>query len=154
MFYLQYFDFRRTTICWCAIKVSHDKIIKEQVNKYNGRELQNLGDGFMLAFPSASACIKCSCAIREEIAVKLPMIDIKIGINTGEVVIREGKHPFGQTVVLASRIVDECKGKQILVSDLTKQLVAGSKFSFSPCDEFTPKGFEDSLLVHEVICKN
>ena len=87
-------------------------------------------------------------------ARKLPMIDIRIGINTGEVVIREGKHPFGQAVVIASRIVDKCQGDQILVSDLTKQLVAGSKFSFLRRDEFTPKGFEDSLLVHEVICDN
>jgi len=136
------------------IFLNHDKIVREQVDKYNGRELQNLGDGFMLAFPSASFCIKCSCAIREELAAKLPMIDVKIGINTGEVVIREGKHPFGQAVVIASRIVDKCQGNQILVSDVTKQLVAGSKLSFSRSDEFTPKGFEESLLVHEVICDN
>ena len=134
------------------IFLGHDKIVREQVKKHNGRELQNLGDGFMLAFQSASSCIKCSCAIIKEIAKKLPMIDIKIGINTGEVVIREGKHPFGQAVVLASRIVDKCQGNQILVSDLTKQLVAGSKFSFSPCDEFIPKGFEVRLMVHEVVC--
>jgi len=134
------------------IFVKHDEIVRTQINKYGGRELQNLGDGFMLAFKSASSCIKCSCAIRNEIAKKLPMIDIKIGINTGEVVIREGKHPFGQAVVIASRIVDECRGNQILVSDLTKQLVAGSKFSFSRSNEFTPKGFDESLLTHEVIC--
>jgi len=133
---------------------SHDKILRKQVNKYHGRELQNLGDGFMLAFSSASSCIKCSCAIRKELKAKLPMINVKIGINTGEVVIREGKHPFGQAVVIASRIVDKCQGNQILVSDLTKQLVAGSKFVFSRSDEFTPKGFEESLLLHEVICGN
>jgi class 3 adenylate cyclase len=108
----------------------------------------------MLAFKSASSCIKCSCALKNEISKKLPMIEIKIGINTGEVVIREGKHPFGQAVVIASRIVDECRGNQILVSDVTKQLVAGSKFTFSRSDEFTPKGFDESLLVHEVICDN
>ena len=136
------------------IFINHDKIIRQQIAKYGGRELQNLGDGFMLSFKSTSSCIKCSCSIRSEMARKLPMIDIRIGINTGEVVIREGKHPFGQAVVIASRIVDKCQGDQILVSDLTKQLVAGSKFSFLRRDEFTPKGFEDSLLVHEVICDN
>jgi class 3 adenylate cyclase len=136
------------------IFINHDKIIRQQIAKYGGRELQNLGDGFMLAFKSASSCIKCSCAIRNEIAKSFPMIDIKIGINTGEVVIREKKHPFGQAVVIASRIVDKCQGNQILVSDLTKQLVAGSKFYFLRSDEFTPKGFDESLLVHEVICDN
>ena len=134
------------------IFIKHDKIVRQQIAKYGGRELQSLGDGFMLAFKSASSCIKCSCAIRNEIAKKLPMIDIKIGINTGEVVIREGKHPFGQAVVIASRIVDECRGNQILVSDLTRQLVAGSKLSFSRSKEFIPKGFDESYLTHEVIC--
>jgi len=132
----------------------HDKIIREQIKRYGGRELQNLGDGFMLAFQSASSCIKCSCAIKKEMAAILPMIEIKIGINTGEVVIREGEHPFGQAVVIASRIAGNCKGNQILVSDLTKQLVAGSKFSFSRCDELTPKGFEESLKVHEINCED
>lgn len=78
------------------------------------------------------------------------MLDIRIGINTGEVVVREGKHPFGQAIVIASRIVDRCQGGQVLVSDLTKQLVAGSKFSFSSSDKFVPKGFDDNLIVHEV----
>jgi class 3 adenylate cyclase/pimeloyl-ACP methyl ester carboxylesterase len=130
----------------------HDEIIRQQVANYKGRELQNLGDGFMLAFKSASLCIKCCCSIRSKIAEKLPMLDLKIGINTGEILIREGKHPFGQAVVLASRIVDKCQGNQILISDLTKQLVAGSKFTFSSCSEFTPKGFKERLLVHEVKC--
>jgi len=136
------------------IFVRHDKIVREQINRFGGRELQNLGDGFMIAFQSASSCIKCSCAIKKEMATKLPIIEIKIGINTGEVVIREGKHPFGQAVVIASRIVDKCQGNQILVSDLSKQLVAGSRFSFSRSDEFKPKGFEESLMVHEVNCED
>jgi len=136
------------------IFLRHDKIVREQINRFGGRELQNLGDGFMLAFQSASYCIKCSCAIKKEIAKKMPMIEIRIGINTGEVVIREGKHPFGQAVVIASRIADKCQGNQILVSDLSKQLVAGSKFSFLRSDEFTPKGFKESLTVHEVKCED
>jgi len=134
------------------IFLKHDKIVRKQISRYGGRELQNLGDGFMLAFPSASSCIKCSCAIVKDIASKLPMIEIKVGINTGEVVIREGRHPFGQAVVIASRIVDRCQGSQILVSELSRQLVAGSKFSFSQCGEFIPKGFEENLKVYEVKC--
>ena len=132
------------------IFLNHDNIIRDQIDKFGGRELQNLGDGFMLAFRSASSCIKCACAIQKEMKRNLPMIDIRIGINTGEVVIRDGNHPFGQAVVVASRIVDTCKGNQILVSDLSKQLVAGSKFNFLQSFEFTPKGFDMSVRVHEI----
>ncbi len=131
--------------------LKHDKIIRNQLKRYGGRELQNLGDGFMLSFASASAAIKCACKIQLEILEALPSIQVRIGINTGEVVRREAKHPFGQAVVVASRIASECKGNQLLVSDVTKQLTAGSGFSFIERGTFQPKGFDDSIKLFEVV---
>jgi class 3 adenylate cyclase/pimeloyl-ACP methyl ester carboxylesterase len=130
--------------------LKHDKIVRNQLKKYGGKELQNLGDGFMLSFASASAAIKCACKIQQQISEALPSIQVRIGINTGEVVRREAKHPFGQAVVVASRIVSECKGGQILVSDVTKQLTAGSVFSFIERRSFQPKGFNESIKLFEV----
>lgn len=131
--------------------LKHDEIIRNQLKKYSGRELQNLGDGFMLSFTSATAAIKCACKIQQQLAEDLPNIQIRIGINTGEVVRREAKHPFGQAVVVASRIVSECKGRQLLVSDVTKQLTAGTGFSFIEKETFQPKGFNDSIKLFEVV---
>ncbi|MEJ2727237.1 MAG: adenylate/guanylate cyclase domain-containing protein [Deltaproteobacteria bacterium] len=136
------------------IFLQHDKIIREKIKKYRGTELQNLGDGFMLSFDSATAAIKCACTIQKEIAQNLPQLQIRIGINTGEVVKREGRRPFGQAVVLASRIVSECNGGQILISDISKQLAAGSKFNFSEKGKFKPKGFEEHIRIHEVKWKD
>jgi class 3 adenylate cyclase/pimeloyl-ACP methyl ester carboxylesterase len=134
--------------------MQHDTIIRNQIKKYSGTELQNLGDGFMLSFDSATAAIKCACVIQKEITQNLPQIPIRIGINTGEIVKREGRRPFGQAVVMASRIVSECEGGQILISDISKQLAAGSKFSFNEKGEFKPKGFDDPIRIHEVAWKN
>lgn len=131
--------------------IKHDKIVRNQIEKYGGKELQNLGDGFMLSFASATAAIKCACKIQQQISEHLPAIQVRIGINTGEVVRREAKHPFGQAVVVASRIVSECKGGQLLVSDVTKQLTAGSGFSFIERGTFQPKGFNDSIRLFEVV---
>lgn len=113
--------------------------------------MQNLGDGFMLSFASATAAIKCACKIQQQISKHLPTIQIRIGVNTGEVVRREAKHPFGQAVVVASRIVSECKGGQLLVSDVTKQLTVGSGFSFIEGETFQPKGVNDSIRLFEVV---
>lgn len=131
----------------------HDKIIRDHITRYDGRELQNLGDGFMLSFESASSAIKCACDIQKEISRKIPTIKIRMGINTGEVVRREGKHPFGQAVVTASRIASRAKGDQILVSDVTKHLIAGSRFPFIEKGRFKPKGFSETLKIHEVSWK-
>jgi class 3 adenylate cyclase len=136
------------------IFLQHDKIIRDKIRRYKGTELQNLGDGFMLSFESATSAIKCACAIQKEIAQNLPQIHIRIGINTGEVIQREGRRPFGQAVVLASRIVSECEGGQILISDISKQLAAGAKFSFAEKGKFKPKGFDDSIKLHEVSWKD
>jgi class 3 adenylate cyclase/pimeloyl-ACP methyl ester carboxylesterase len=135
------------------IFLQHDKIVRDQLKKLGGKELQNLGDGFMLSFESPSIAIKCACRIQKEISAALPSIRVRMGINTGEVVIREGKHPFGQAVVLASRIASRGKGEEILVSDVTKHLVSGSKLPFAEKGRFKPKGFDETIKLHEIAWK-
>lgn len=133
--------------------MKHDKIIRDQIEKYGGRELQNLGDGFMLSFQSASGAIRCACSIQREISEELTQIKVRMGINTGEVIRREGRHPFGQAVVLASRIASKAKGDEILLSDVTRQLAAGSRFHFTEKGRFKPKGFTETIRFHEVSWK-
>jgi len=135
------------------IFLQHDGIVRDQIAKCGGRELQNLGDGFMLSFESASVAIKCACDIQKEISRTIPSIKIRIGINTGEVVRREGGRPFGQAVVIASRIVSRAKGEQILISDVTRHLTSGSKFPFTDKGRFKPKGFSENIKLYEVSWK-
>ena len=134
------------------IFIKHDQIIRNQLKFFRGKELQNLGDGFMLSFSSASLAIKCSCAILREIKNRLSPVKIRIGINTGEVVFREGEHPFGQAVVIASRINQKCKGGQILVSDITKKMVSGSMIDFEYKGNFSLKGISGRNKLYEPIC--
>ena len=133
--------------------LEHDEILRDQLSKYGGTELQNLGDGFMLSFTSATSAIKCACDIQMAISERLPDIKIKIGINTGEIIRRENQQPFGQAVVIASRIAEKCKGEQILVSDVSKQLAAGGNFNFSEKESFKPKGFDENVKLYAVSWK-
>ena len=135
------------------IFLQHDKIVRDQIKKHRGRELQNLGDGFMLSFESPSAAIRCACDMQKELSKDVPSIKIRIGINTGEVVRREGRQPFGQAVVVASRLANKAKAEQILVSDVTKHLVAGSGFPFAERGRAKLKGIGESLKLYEVAWK-
>ena len=56
-----------------------------------------------------SAAIKCACDMQKELSKNIPSMKIRIGINTGEVVRREGQIPFGQAVVVASRLAKRPK---------------------------------------------
>jgi class 3 adenylate cyclase/pimeloyl-ACP methyl ester carboxylesterase len=130
--------------------LQHDKIVSSQVKKHGGRELQNLGDGFMLSFASPSSAMKCACDIQKELSAELPAIKVRIGINSGEVVTRESGHPFGQAVVLASRVASKATGEQILVSDVTRQLVAGGGMPLLARGRVKLKGFPGSYKVFEL----
>ena len=134
--------------------LQHDKIVREQVKRHGGKELQNMGDGFMLSFESPSAAIKCACDIQRELSKNIPSIKIRIGINTGEVVRREGRHPFGQAVIIASRLANKAKAEQIFVSEVTKHLVAGSNFQFAEKGRAKLKGINEIVKLYEVIWKS
>ena len=108
----------------------------------------------MLSFDTASSALRCAAFIQKSITEKLASMSIRIGIHTGEVIIREGTQPFGQAVVKSARIVDQCNGGQILLSDLTRQLCAGSNFNLKARGEFVPKGFDEPLALYELLWKN
>ena len=60
--------------------------------------------------------------------------------------IKEEEDYFGSAVVMAARIMDECKGGQILVSDLLRQVAEGPSNTEHQDSDFgrrTLKGFED-----------
>jgi len=133
------------------IFLQHDAVIRAQLKKHNGRELQNLGDGFMLSFETASNAIKCTQDIQKRISTDLPAVKVRIGVHTGEVVRREGKHPFGRAVIMASRLLSQAQGGQILASDVTRQIVSGGKFEFEKVGSFTPKGFDEEMDMYEIV---
>jgi class 3 adenylate cyclase/pimeloyl-ACP methyl ester carboxylesterase len=131
----------------------HDQIIRDELEKFGGHELQNLGDGFMLSFDTASSALRCAAFIQQSITEKLASVSIRIGIHTGEVIIREGNQPFGQAVVKSARIVNQCNGGQILLSDVTRQLCSGANFNLEARGKFVPKGFDEPLVLYELLWK-
>jgi class 3 adenylate cyclase len=136
-----------------SIFQKHDQIIRDQLEKFGGYELQNLGDGFMLSFDTASSALRCATFIQLSMAEKLSTVSIRIGIHTGEVILREGNQPFGQAVVKSARIVNQCNGGQILLSDVTRQLCSGANFKLKARGKFVPKGFDEPLALYELVWK-
>ena len=85
-----------------------------------------MGDGFMLAFSSARRALQCATAIQQafqEYNQEHPQepVRVRMGLHTGEA-IRDAGDFFGRNVILASRIADQARGGQILVSLLLKEL--------------------------------
>ena len=131
---------------WLELLRSHNATVRECLQAHNGYEVKTEGDGFMLAFSSARRALQCAVAIQRAFSkydesAETP-IRVRIGLHTGEAV-KEADDFYGKHVVLASRIADEAKGCQILVSSLLKDLTeSAGEFTFGERREVKLKGLK------------
>ena len=133
------------------------ELVREQIEEHSGHEVKGLGDGFMVAFATASKAVACSVGIQralEEHNRGQPLDEqvlIRIGLNTGEV-IQEEADLFGETVNAAARIAAKAKGSQILVSDMVKGLLGRAKdVELVDRGRFRLKGFPERWHLFEVV---
>ena len=112
-----------------------------------------MGDGFMASFSSATEALECAIAMQRAFAAHNESADepmrVRIGLNAGEP-IAEQEDLFGTAVNLAARIAAQAAGREILASDVVRQLVAGKGFLFADRGEAALRGFEDPVRLFEV----
>lgn len=135
---------------------AHNRIAREQVENHGGYEVELQGDGFLLAFASASRALHCGIAIQRAFAAysaehSEQPIRVRIGLHTGEP-IKEADRFFGKTVILAARIASEAQGGEIFVSSLVKEIVSGAgEFAFDAGQEVELKGLAGTHNVYELL---
>jgi len=134
---------------------THNEIVRRALHRFGGDEVKHTGDGIMASFTSAVAALECAIAIQRALATHSaleashPPFTVRIGINAGEPLI-EGGDLFGTAVQVASRICTRAEPRQILVSDVMRQLVAGKGFLFGDRGETELRGFEDPVRLWEL----
>ena len=134
----------------------HNGIVRGNVGACGGFEVKAQGDGFMIAFDSASKALRCAQAIQHELAAYTKShpdepVRVRMGLHTGEA-IKEEDDFLGRTVIVAARIADKASGAEILVSALLKELVTGTgEFRFGEPREVELKGLSGT---HQVVPVN
>jgi class 3 adenylate cyclase len=137
------------------ILYAHNQIIREHVVSCGGFEVKSQGDGFMIAFAGASKALRCAVATQRafrDYAEKHPEepIRVRMGLHTGEA-LKEADDFLGRTVIVASRIADDAKGGQVLVSALLKELTDGTgEFRFGELREARLKGLTQTYRLYPV----
>ncbi|MEE9284316.1 MAG: AAA family ATPase, partial [Dehalococcoidia bacterium] len=133
------------------------ELVREQIGEHSGHEVKGLGDGFMVAFATASKAVACAVGIQralEEHNRSQPLDEqvlIRIGLNTGEV-IQEEADLFGETVNAAARIAAKAKGGQVLVSEAVKAVLGRAKdIELVDRGRFRLKGFPERWHLFEVV---
>jgi len=122
---------------WHDLLDSHDSIIRHQLERFGGREVNTIGDGFLAVFSSPSVAIDCAAAI---VAATHPLgIEVRSGIHTGEVEVR-GSDVAGMAVHIGARIAALAGPSEVLVSSTVREIVAGSRRVFHARGEHELKG--------------
>lgn len=132
---------------WRVLMNSHDDICGAQISQHGGSLVKFTGDGVLATFNSPTNALACAIALQD--ALSLVELDARFGAHTGEIEIR-GEDISGLGVVIAARIMDHAVGGQVLASNLTRQLMLGSHFSFNDCGEYELKGVPEKWCLHEV----
>jgi adenylate cyclase len=132
---------------WLDALRRHNQVIKDAAVAHGGIVVETQGDGSMLAFSSARRAVACAQAIQGEIdqafAEASPPIRVRIGIHTGDA-LHEADHFYGTAVHYAARVASNALGGEVLVSNLVRELVAGSGVDFRDSREVELKGLEGS----------
>jgi class 3 adenylate cyclase/pimeloyl-ACP methyl ester carboxylesterase len=112
---------------WHALLDAHDAVVRSQLARFRGREVNTSGDGFLAMFDGPQRAIRCAIAIRD--AVQVLGIQVRAGLHTGECEIR-GDDIGGIAVHIGARVSALAGSNDVLVSSTLRDLVIGSGLEF------------------------
>jgi class 3 adenylate cyclase len=135
---------------WRKLLEEHHEIVRSQLGRFRGQEMDTAGDGFFATFDGPARAIRCAGAIRE----RLTGLDLEIraGLHTGECEMVDGK-AGGIAVHTGARVASRAEPDEILVSSTVKDLVAGSGIGFEDRGLHELKGIPGEWRLYAVTDK-
>jgi class 3 adenylate cyclase len=132
---------------WRELLERHHALIRRQLVRFRGAELDVAGDGFFARFDGPARAVRCACAIAESVAEL--GLEVRAGLHTGECEVMEGK-VGGIAVHIGARVAKEAQPGEVLVSSTVKDLVAGSGLRFGERGVAELKGVPEQWRLYAV----
>jgi len=133
---------------WRALLDAHDAVVRSQLSRFRGREVNTSGDGFLAMFDGPQRAIRCAMAIRD--AVQTLGIQVRAGLHTGECEVR-GDDIGGIGVHIGARVSALAGPNDVLVSSTLRDLVIGSGLEFEDRGSHTLKGVPGEWHISAVV---
>jgi pimeloyl-ACP methyl ester carboxylesterase len=112
---------------WRDVLAEHNTVVRRELARFRGREVDTAGDGFLATFDGPARAIGCAATIVS--AVRALGLGVRTGVHTGECEVLDGKLS-GIAVHVAARVARLATADEVLVSSTVKDLVAGSGLRF------------------------
>jgi class 3 adenylate cyclase len=132
---------------WRGLLERHHQLIRRELVRFRGAELDVAGDGFFARFDGPARAVRCACAISDGVGEL--GLQIRAGLHTGECELMDGK-VGGIAVHIGARVAKHAEPDEVLVSSTVKDLVAGSGLRFRPRGVVELKGVPDEWRLYAV----
>ncbi len=130
---------------WRELLEAHQRLVRERLQRFEGREVKTTGDGFLAIFDGPTRAVECARCITAD----MPSLGIAVraGLHAGEVELM-GDDVGGIAVHVAARISALAGGGTVLTSRTVRDLTAGSGIVFEPRGRHALKGVPDEWEVY------
>ena len=133
---------------WRVLLDRHDETVRQQLARFRGKEVKNLGDGFMATFDGPARAVRCAAAISGTV-LQLGIV-VRSGLHTGEIELKLDD-VAGIAVHIAARVAAEAEAGETVVSSTVRDLVAGSRLRFLDRGTRALKGLFEEVQLYRVI---
>jgi class 3 adenylate cyclase len=127
---------------WRQTLADHNRVVRAQLERFRGHEVDTTGDGFLASFDSVIAALRCAkaiCAGVAEVDVR-----VRVGVHTGEVH-ATATDVSGIAVHAVARVMATAGASQVAVSAVSRALATGSDLRFRAHGRHELKGFAEPV---------
>jgi pimeloyl-ACP methyl ester carboxylesterase len=133
---------------WRELVEQHHALVRRELTRARGREVDTAGDGFFAAFDGPARAIRCAKSIVG--GVRELGLDVRSGLHTGECELVDGKIS-GIAVHTGARVAAYAGPGEVLVSSTVKDLVAGSGLEFEDRGVHELKGIPGEWRLYSAV---
>src|SRR4026208_1042614 len=138
------------------VRAVRKELFEPEINKHHGRIFKLMGDGLLAEFGSVVDAVECAVTLQRGMAERnasVPEskhIEVRIGINLGEVIV-EGEDRYGDGVNVAARLQQLAEPGGICVSGkVSKEVEKKLAFGFEPMGEHQMKNISEPIACYRV----
>lgn len=138
------------------VKLYFDGLIRPKVAEYRGRVVKTTGDGVLIEFHSVVDAFRCAVEIQQRADggnVGVPAdrhIQLRMGINVGDIIIDSDGDVFGDGVNIAARLEAQAEAGGICISGRARDDLRSIKVRFHDDGEVRLKNIAQPVHVYSL----
>jgi len=127
------------------------EVIEPRLVQYHGRLIKTTGDGMLAEFASPIAAVRCAVEIQDHLSSMPDALELRIGLNLGDVIVQEDGDVYGEGINMAARLEGMADPGGILISSKVHGEVEGKlDFSFEDRGERQLKNISKPVRAYAV----